>query len=323
MSFKSFILNTGLRLKKHAPELCVAGGIATMGLGAVLACKATTKFDSKVYIPAKAELDMIHAVKNNEDIDDYTKKDYASDLCKSWCKTAGRTAKLYAIPTLIFATGAALVCKGHSMMAARNAAIAAAYKALESHFESYRGTVREMYGEAVENDIYKGVQTSHEVIEETNEKGEKVTRVETFKSAPEDGTQCSFWYDEIGFSPDVSHQYNCDFINSAVRQCIRDFQLTKRKTTLANLMTYLGAKDGTIPPWAYTFGRMYPDANSNELTTLDISVEPMYKRDSTGAINHEKRYFYITVNGYHDISNEMYSSNWKKTEKGGIELNAA
>lgn len=323
MSVKSFVLNLGLKAKKHAPTLLVVGGVTTMAVGTVFACKATTKFKDRVYQPGKDEIDQIHYVRNSVDISEYTKKDYASDLCKAWIKTGGRAIKLYAVPTLIFTGGAAMVLKGHSMMAARNAMIAAAYKALEKHFSDYRGTVKELYGEGVENDIFRGIKTEHEVVEEVDDNGKKTTHVETFRSAPEDGTPCSFWYDENGFcNVDVSHQFNSDFINSAIRQCVRDFQLTKRKSTLADLMKYLAAKEGTIPPWAYTFGRMYPDANSNEISTLDISAEPMYKRDAMGNVDHEKRYFYITVNGYHDISNEMYASKWKKTEEGGIELNA-
>ena len=322
MSIKSLVLNTGLKLKKNAPTLMIFGGVATMAVGTVFACKATTKLADKVVKPSKEELDVIHKAKEECKPEEYSKKDYAADICKSYAKTAGRTAKLYAFPALVFTTGAFLIFKGHNMMAARNAAIAAAYKALETHFDNYRSTVRDLYGEAVENDIFRGVQTDHAVVTELKEDGTEESHVETFKSAPAEGTPCSFWYDNEGFnSVDDSYMYNSDFISSAIRQCKRDFQLTKRKTTLADLMKYLSAKDGTIPPWAYTFGRMYPSANSTDLCDLDIQVEPMYKRDERGNIDHDKRYFYITVNGYHDISNEMYASSWKRTEKG-IELNA-
>lgn len=323
MSAKSFFLNLGIKAKRNTPTILIFGGAITATVGTVLACKATTKFKEKVYQPSKDEIDQIHYVRNSVDASEYTKKDYAGDICKAYVKTVGRAVKLYAVPVLVYTGGMAMIFKGRSMMAARNAMIAAAYKALEKHFSDYRGTVKDLYGEEVENDIFRGIKTEHKVVEETDEKGKKTTHVETFKSAPADGTPCSFWYDENGFNNvDISHQYNSDFINSAIRQCIRDFQLTNRKSTLADLMRYLGAKEGTIPAWAYSFGRMYPDANSNELTTLDISAEPMYKRDAMGNVDHEKRYFYITVNGYHDISNEMYVSKWKKTEEGGIELNA-
>ena len=71
-----------LKLKKHSPEILVAGGIVGAVASTVMACKATLKID-EVLAPSVEQEHKIKdcaADKDGEFADQYTEKDYKSDL---------------------------------------------------------------------------------------------------------------------------------------------------------------------------------------------------------------------------------------------------
>lgn len=152
-----FLSKAELKLKKHSPEILVVSGVIGMIGTVVTACKATTKVDS-VIEEAKEKVDQIHEVSERKDISDrYNKQDRQRDLTIVYTQTAVKFAKLYWLPIVLGITSTASILAGHGILKKRNAALAAAYAAIDTSFKDYRGRVVERFGEKVDYELKHGI----------------------------------------------------------------------------------------------------------------------------------------------------------------------
>lgn len=133
----------GLQLQKHAPTIMTVGGIVGGAVTVGLAVKATTKAD-EVVVPI---LD-VKAVLTKED------PEYPSEIRRAYVKTAGRALKLYGPTIGVGLASAGLILGAHGMMSKRNAALTAAYNAIEAAYSSYKARVVEELGEEKEREIF-------------------------------------------------------------------------------------------------------------------------------------------------------------------------
>lgn len=140
----------GTKFKKHSPEILTTVGIVSMLSGMVFACRGTLKAH-EVIEDHKARLADVHDAKNmvsdgTVSIDEYTDKDYRKDLVTAYVKTGVDFLKLYG-PALIFVSaGIISILSGHHVLRKRNAALAAAYTAVDTAFKEYRDRVRKELG---------------------------------------------------------------------------------------------------------------------------------------------------------------------------------
>lgn len=152
-------LNRGLLvLKKYSPEILLATGLTGCVASTVYACKNTLKLPE--VIEKHAEECAVIA---------YEKPDDKKAMFVQHVKTAGKIAKIYAGPAVVGALSVSAILGSHNIMKSRNLALAAAYKALDEHFNEYRGIVREKYGEEEEIKIYSGETVVKSVDPETGE----------------------------------------------------------------------------------------------------------------------------------------------------------
>ena len=92
----------GFQLKKHSPEILVVTGVVGTIVGAVMACKATTKV-SDIVEKTKEDIDTIHeCAENPEFAEEYTPEDAKKDLTIVYAKTAVEIGKAYAPDTDLF-----------------------------------------------------------------------------------------------------------------------------------------------------------------------------------------------------------------------------
>ena len=171
----------GLHLKKHSPEILVVGGVVTMTVGAVLACKAT--IDAvKVVDEAKEELDKINYAVDHPEVtpEVYTKENAKKDTQVVCLKTGLKLAKIYGPALVVGAAGVTSVLAGHNILNKRSAALAAAYTAIDSGFKEYRGRVIERFGEELDKELKYGVK-AEEVEETVVDADGKETTVKTTK----------------------------------------------------------------------------------------------------------------------------------------------
>lgn len=177
---------TGLKIKKHSPEILLVTGVVGVVASAVMACKATTKLDA-VLENAKFEVDAVHKAKENGEVKmrdpetkeivtvEYTEQDYRKDIGLVYLKNAGEFAKLYGPSVLLGAVSIGCILAGHNIMRKRNAALAAAYTAVDTGFKEYRKRLTERFGEELDRELKYDIKATE--VEETvvNEDGTEQT----------------------------------------------------------------------------------------------------------------------------------------------------
>ena len=187
-----------LALKAHAPTIMVVGGVASMAAGTVVACKQTLKLDSVLEKHAST-LERVEETRTLK-LESYSNNDARNDRYKVYFRASVDLAKLYAVPTVLFSGGCALVFGGHRLLLQRNATLALAYTGLKKSFDAYRQRVVEAFGPEADQGMLNGFQK--EVIDETN--GE-VINVRDWEESSRDPYNRVFGQGEtLAWKPDLS-----------------------------------------------------------------------------------------------------------------------
>lgn len=168
----------GLKIKKHSPEILVVVGVAGVITSAVMACKATTKA-TNVIEEHKKEMDDIHFVSETKP-EKYSEEDLQKDTVIVYTQTAVKLAKLYGPSVAIGAASIACIIGSHNILTKRNAALAAAYTAVDKTFKEYRNRVVDRFGKEVDKQLRYNIKAKEfeetTVDENGNEKTETVTK---------------------------------------------------------------------------------------------------------------------------------------------------
>ena len=134
--------------KKYLPEILTYSGVAGFIGSVIMSCKATTKSEEIL-----AEQDEKLA-KNEECLErtdgkfeSYTEEDKKKDDRIIRNRTRWKLAKTWIPAITLLIVSVFLVLAGHHVLHARSAGYAAAYKATETAYRTYRKAVREKYGE--------------------------------------------------------------------------------------------------------------------------------------------------------------------------------
>ena len=197
----------GFQLKKHSPEILVVTGVVGTVVGAVMACKATTKLHD-VLDETKEKIDMYHQgvedgqVKTMVDgelvVVDYSQEDGTRDISIAYAQTGLKIAKLYAPAIAIGALSITGILTGHNILRKRNLALAAAYTAVDTGFKEYRGRVIKRFGEQLDRELKYDIKAKE--VEETvvDEKGKEKTVTKTIEVADPVGARSpyTFCFDE-------------------------------------------------------------------------------------------------------------------------------
>lgn len=160
------------KLKKASPELLIVGGAVGVIAAAVGACCATRKVD-KIIEEHRNDIQRIHNYENNEMYPEYSQKDAQKDLTITYARTTWHIVKLYAPSVLLGVTSLGCMLASNQILRKRNAALAAAYTAVDSAFKKYRKNVVERFGEAVDKELRFNTKAEQIEVEETDEKGKK------------------------------------------------------------------------------------------------------------------------------------------------------
>lgn len=199
-----------LKLKKCSPEIMVVAGVIGLVASMVLACKATLKVND-ILEDAKENIDNIHECENDETLKDkYTEKDSKKDLAIVYGKTAIKLAKLYA-PAVIFGTVSVTgIFMSHNILRKRNAAVMAAYAALDRGFKQYRKNVVERYGEKTDYELLHNIKAKIIKEKSVDENGEEIeTEVTVQEVAPEAHSEYARCFDETchNWTRDPEHNF--------------------------------------------------------------------------------------------------------------------
>lgn len=244
-------------IKKNSPTILVVTGIVGMVVTTVKACKATTKAN-EIIAKGKSEkeaADGLFAEEKNKKNPEYTETDYKNDISKVNGRTAIGVAKTY-LPTVgIGVASIFCILASNHILRGRNAALAAAYVAVDKGFKNYRKRVVAKYGENVDKELKYGLKTEEIVSTTIDDDGNEQTDVKTVTTADLDewsdyaryfdSPHCDAWTSD--------HEYNISFIKmqqAAANQVL----MVKGYLFLNEVYRMLGipeSKAGQVVGWIY------------------------------------------------------------------------
>lgn len=178
------VLNrTGLKLKKHSPEILLVTGVAGVVASSIMACKATLKVQD-VLDEAKGQLDTIHeVVENPEMADKYTVEDSKKDTAIVYTQTGVKLIKLYGPSVVLGIASLSCIVGSNRILNKRNVALAAAYATVDKGFKEYRERVIERFGKELDKELKYNIK-AEEVEEVTvDEKGNETVTKKTIQVA--------------------------------------------------------------------------------------------------------------------------------------------
>lgn len=174
---------TGLKLKKHSPEILLVAGAVGAVTSTVMACKATLKVN-EVLEDTKQKIDTIHQVSSDPAmVEKYTEEDSKKDLAIVYTQTAVKFIKLYGPSVALGVVSLGCMIGSNRILNKRNAALAAAYAAVDKSFKDYRGRVVERFGKQLDKELRYNIKAQE--IEEitTDENGKEVVTKSTVEVA--------------------------------------------------------------------------------------------------------------------------------------------
>lgn len=178
------VLNrTGLKLKKHSPEILLVTGVAGVVASSIMACKATLKVQD-VLDEAKGQLDTIHeVVANPERANKYTVEDSKKDMAIVYTQTGVKLIKLYGPSIALGIASLSCIIGSNRILNKRNVALAAAYATVDKGFKEYRERVIERFGKELDKELKYNIK-AEEVEEVTvDEKGNETVTKKTIQVA--------------------------------------------------------------------------------------------------------------------------------------------
>lgn len=140
--------NGMLLAKAHAPEILVGSGLAGFGVTVYSACRATVKTQD--------------ILERRDQCIAFLEQHHEGDDLEEKVRDANKLARQGIVKAYIPAVTAgvastALILGGYRMINGRLVATAAAYKALETGFDRYRGNVRSEFGDEVDWRMLNGI----------------------------------------------------------------------------------------------------------------------------------------------------------------------
>lgn len=208
---------TVMKLKKHSPEILVVAGIAGTVVSAVLACKATTKV-AEILDETKGTLDTIHEGMETGAINgqEYTTEDGKKDTVVVYAQTGMKLAKLYAPAIILGTLSITSILASNNILRKRNAALGAAYAAIDKSFKEYRGRVIERFGEQVDTELKYGIKAKKfEEIEVDPETGkEKKVKKTVMVADPNLQSDYAVYFDSKSRNYETNPDYNRMFLKA-------------------------------------------------------------------------------------------------------------
>lgn len=196
---------TGLKLKKHSPEILLAAGVVGVVASGVMACKATLKVE-EIIDDAKHKIDTIHEVSADPTMaEKYSEEDSKKDLAIVYTQTAVKLVKLYGPSVALASVSIGCMIGSNRILNKRNVALAAAYATVDKGFKEYRGRVIERFGKELDKELKYGIKAKEIEEVSVDEKGKEVSTKSTVEVMdPNSYSPYSIIFDDgnTGWDPD-------------------------------------------------------------------------------------------------------------------------
>jgi hypothetical protein len=193
-----------LQGRKASPSLLFGVGVAGMVGSTILACRATLKLEGVVE-QAQMDLQANRALFENRP-DEVSEREYKQTVGHIYTRSAAKIGKLYGPSLILGAASIGCLTKSHNILSERNAALTAAYVALDQGFTEYRERVIAKYGEDEDQQFRYSV----EEVEVIGDDG-KLT-LEQRVSPDAGGSIYARFFDEYSTSWNKEPEYNVAFL---------------------------------------------------------------------------------------------------------------
>jgi hypothetical protein len=271
---------------KSAPKVLFATGVAGMIGSTVLACRATLEMEGLIQ-HTKINVDMAknlreqsengtikHSTKPVDGGVEYTQESivyseaqYNHDVRVLYSRAVVNTAKLYGPAIILGAASISCLAKSHDMLVKRNAALTAAYVAVDEAFNQYRARVVEKYGEEQDREFRHGVVE----VDMVDENGKLYTE----KQPGDLPSMYARFFDEYSTSWSKQPDYNYVFLHCQQKYA-NDMLKARGHLFLNEVYDLLGidrTKAGSVVGWVIShegdnyvdFGIFKDARNSNEV----------------------------------------------------------
>lgn len=157
-----------LKTQKHSPKLLFAGGVVGVVGTVVLASRATLKVDEVL----TATNDKLSDIRSLDGDERYSAEDAQKDKAIVYAHAALAIGKLYAPAVGLGVLSIGMLAGSNHILTKRNAALTAAYAAVDKGFREYRERVASEFGEEKDKEFLYGVETKTHV--HTDKNGKKV-----------------------------------------------------------------------------------------------------------------------------------------------------
>lgn len=232
--------------KKHSPTFLFAGGVVGVVATAIVASRATLKLD-EVLDEAHTDLDRAKEAKglNSEK---YTEQDYSKDVALIYVRTGMGIVKLYAPAIGVGVLTIAALTSSHKILTGRNAALTAAYAALDRSFRNYRARVTEELGRNADDHFRYGSESKKMQVPD----GDGKTVEKKVRIVPP-GTPSGYarFFDQGCSSWEKTPEYNLIFLRNQ-QNCANDMLHARGHVFLNEVYDLLGferSKPGAVVGW--------------------------------------------------------------------------
>ena len=237
------VARNALLVQRGSPGLLLGAGIVGMVASTALACRATLKME-EVKEEAKDKLNTARTLEH----DDYSERDRSRDISLIYFQSSVKVVKLYGPAIIVGTLSIAALTRSHHILTRRNAALTAAYAALEKGFNEYRARVVEKYGEDQDRDFRYGTQKV-EIVDPKTKKKKTVTRV-----GPGEPSIYARFFDNASDSWSKEPEYNFIFLK-AQQNYANDLLHARGHVFLNDVYDMLGierSKAGAVVGWLLT-----------------------------------------------------------------------
>lgn len=213
--------------KIKSPEILLVGSIVMSLTSVVTGIIATTKVNKRIIEPAKPKaIELKAKVEELESTPD-TPKDVLvlarRERNKYYLKVGAKVGLYYAPTVLAFILSTAATIGSHNIMRGRNIALAAAFTALKSSYDTYRDKVRAKLGDEVEKAL--AADCDKKTVTVKNEKGKEVQKEIIVPKDNSDDIYNTYWgpgnytYDSsLGKEANLHHLYHTEqYLNDKLR----------------------------------------------------------------------------------------------------------
>ena len=236
------------KTQKASPTLLFVGGVVGVVATAVMASRATMQIEP-IIDRASKDLQKINTIHETVPGAEYDEKDAVHDKVIVYSRTAVDIAKLYTPTVLIGVASIAALTGSHVMLTRRNAAITAAYAALDQGFREYRKRVVDEYGE----DVDRRFRYSNDEVKVRDTKSGEIVKNDPalYKMDPNKYSIYARFFDELSSSWNPEPEYNNLFLRCQ-QNYVNDLLNARGHVFLNEVYDRLGiprSKAGAVVGW--------------------------------------------------------------------------